>query len=195
MSSQPPYDQPKRSEEHVPHALCKEIVDASRIKCSSLVDQSIDKNGSTKGVIPAQQSIYNNQVLLNLQKLGLHSGLAGLPHMLSPAIPPPTLPNYIKALPARLGQDDLKYLQNKGALAIPDSSLRNELLKNYVEFVHPYMPLLDIHEFLQAVDRNDGSATISLLLFQSVMFAGIATIEVSFLRAAGYSSRREARRD
>lgn len=73
--------------------------------------------------------------------------------------------------------------------------MRNELLRNYVEFVHPFMPLLDLCDLLETIDHDDGKLTVSLLLFQAVMFAGIATIEMSFLKAAGYGNRREARRD
>jgi hypothetical protein len=57
------------------------------------------------------------------------------------------------------------------------------------------MPLLNFHEFIQVVDQNDGSQTISLLLFQAMMFAGVATVDMRFLKAAGYATRRDARRD
>lgn len=107
---------------------------------------------------------------------------------------PLVLPAYIKPLPVRFGLDDVIYLQNKGALAIPDQELRNELLRSYAEYVHPFMPLLDWYKFVRIIDQNDGVQSVSLLLFQAVMFAGIATVEIRLLKAAGYSTRREARR-
>lgn len=104
------------------------------------------------------------------------------------------LPAYIKSLPSRFGQDDIAYLQGKGALVIPDQPLRNALLQSYADYVHPLMPLLDLHQLTRIVNRNDGVEPISLLLFQAVMFAGVATVDMGPLTAAGHSSRREARR-
>ncbi|OQU95412.1 Fungal specific transcription factor domain-containing protein [Cladophialophora immunda] len=113
----------------------------------------------------------------------------------SPTAPPfPALPAYINPLPSRFGHDDIIYLQNKGALSIPDEELRNELLRNYAEYMHPFMPLLDVHKFVRIITQNDGSQSVSLLLFQAVMFAGVATVDMRLLRSAGYSTRREARR-
>lgn len=70
------------------------------------------------------------------------------------------------------------------------------MLRAYVEFVHPYMPLLDLHDFLTIIDRPDGSnGKVSLILFQAVMFAGSAFIDMQHLRTAGYATRKEARKD
>lgn len=104
------------------------------------------------------------------------------------------LPEYIRGLPQRLQRDDVEYLVTKGALTIPDTTLRNELLKAYIYYVHPYMPLLDLEEFLQVIARNDGVHQMSLLLFQAVMFAGTAFVDVEHLLNAGYSSRKIARK-
>ncbi|KKY23987.1 putative c6 transcription factor [Diplodia seriata] len=107
-----------------------------------------------------------------------------------------SLPAYIKPLPPRIGQDEIAYLQKKGALTIPALDLKTELLRAYVEFVHPYMPLLDLHEFLRIIDCQDGSqGKMSLILFQAVMFAGSAFADFKYLRKAGYSNRKEARKD
>ncbi|KKK16428.1 C6 transcription factor (Ctf1B) [Aspergillus rambellii] len=104
------------------------------------------------------------------------------------------LPDYIRGLPARLQKEDIDYLAMKGALTVPDVSLRNELLKAYIHYVHTYMPLLDLDDFLQTIAQNDGIHRMSLLLFQAVMFAGTAFIELRHLHAAGYSTRKAARK-
>jgi len=104
------------------------------------------------------------------------------------------LPDYIRGLPARLQKEDIDYLAIKGALTIPDTTLRNELLKSYIHYVHTYMPLLDLEEFLQTIVQNDGIHRISLLLFQAVMFAGVAFIDMKHLQAAGYQTRKAARK-
>ncbi|KAF2145775.1 uncharacterized protein K452DRAFT_265099 [Aplosporella prunicola CBS 121167] len=110
--------------------------------------------------------------------------------------PAQTLPLYIKPLPPRIGPDEIAYLEKKGALSIPSPDLRTELLRAYVEFVHPYMPLLDLHEFLLTVDHQDGSfGKTSLILFQAVMFAGSAFADMKQLRRAGFANRKEARKD
>lgn len=118
-----------------------------------------------------------------------------MPQMPTPAPPSYSLPPYIKALPSRIGPDEIMYLTAKGALTIPTPSLRNALIRSYTEFVYPYMPLLDIHEFIQAIDNNDSKTPISLLLFQAVMFASVASVGMKHLRSAGYLTRRDARRD
>jgi len=106
------------------------------------------------------------------------------------------LPLFIKPLPAKIGPDEVAYLEKKGALTIPQGTLRNEMLRAYIEFVHPYMPLLELHDFLAIIDKPDGSlGKVSLILYQAVMFAGSAFIDMHHLRAAGYATRKEARKD
>ena len=105
-----------------------------------------------------------------------------------------SLPRYIRALPPRILADDVEFLERKGALTVPDTGLRNELLRSYMQYVHPYMPLLDLRELLHPIERNDGNSQISLLLFQAVMFAATAFIDMRFLHAQGYENRKAARR-
>lgn len=123
----------------------------------------------------------------------------GRAHFLSNIAPKVTLaklPLFIKPLPAKIGPDEVSYLEKKGALNLPKSTLRSEIFRAYVEFVHPYMPLLDLHNFLMIVDHPDGSrGRVSLILFQAAMFAGSAFVDMQYLRAAGYATRKEARKD
>lgn len=106
------------------------------------------------------------------------------------------LPRFIKPLPSKIGPEEISYLEKKGALSVPRGSLRSEMLRAYVEFVHPYMPLLDLHDFLSVIDKSDGSnGKVSLILFQAVMFAGSAFVDMQFLHTAGYATRKEARKD
>lgn len=116
-------------------------------------------------------------------------------------IPPPApllkhqLPGYLKPLPQRMTSVDIDYLFAKGALSLPETSVRNALLRSYVEYVHPYMPLIELHELLQIINDGTGdSGRLSLLLFQAIMFAGTAFVDMEFLRAAGYSNRKAARK-
>lgn len=105
------------------------------------------------------------------------------------------LPDYLKPLPQRMTSVDIDYLFAKGALSLPEIPVRNALLRSYLEYVHPYMPLIEVHELLQIIDDGTGqSGRISLLLFQAIMFAGTAFVDMDELRAAGYSSRKSARK-
>ncbi|KAJ6145232.1 hypothetical protein N7470_009127 [Penicillium chermesinum] len=89
------------------------------------------------------------------------------------------LPDYIRGLPSRLQKEDVEYLA---------------LLKSYVHYVHPYMPLMDLEEFLQTIAQNDGTQRISLLLFQAVMFVGMAFVDMKHVHAAGFQNRKQARK-
>lgn len=105
------------------------------------------------------------------------------------------LPDYLKPLPQQMTDIDIDYLLTTGALSVPDDSTRNALLQSYLEYVHPYMPLIELHEFLQIIDNGTGQyGRISLLLFQAVMFAGTAFVNMSYLRTAGYQTRKAARK-
>lgn len=103
-------------------------------------------------------------------------------------------PRYLKPLSSRIAREDLEFLRQKGALTIPESELRDELLRCYVQWVHNFMPMLDLRQFLRCIVENDPSGNISLLLFQAVMFAGTAFVDLKHLQAAGYPTRKSARK-
>ena len=152
------------------------------------------------GYTDPRSNLYTPNMLMNLQQLGRKPSSISesnplMARLMSPVSPSYNLPAYVKPIPARLGPDEIIFLEKKGALTIPATPLRDALLKNYAEYVHPYMPLLNLQEFIGVIDRNDGSQTISLLLFQAVMFAAVATVDIQFLQSAGYATRRDARRD
>ncbi|KAK8035355.1 cutinase transcription factor 1 beta [Apiospora rasikravindrae] len=87
------------------------------------------------------------------------------------------LPGFIRPLPSKIAPED------------------NALLRAYVEYVHPYMPLMELHDFLAAINSTDGLyGQISLFLYHAVMFASTAYVDVKYLKEAGYSSRKAARK-
>ncbi|KAI9826815.1 MAG: hypothetical protein M1832_005753 [Thelocarpon impressellum] len=104
------------------------------------------------------------------------------------------LPTYVRPLPARVAPEDEEYLWKKGALAVPAIQLRNELLQAYLDYVHPYMPLLDWQQFVRAVEGNGAEGQTSLLLLQAVMFAGSPYVDMRSLRSAGFTTRKAARK-
>lgn len=105
------------------------------------------------------------------------------------------LPPFIKPLPSKLAPEDVRYLHAKGALTLPGLPLQNALLRVYVEYVHPFMPLMELHEFLNVINNRDGlTGQVSLFLYQAVMFVASAFVESKFLKEAGYTSRKAARK-
>lgn len=190
MQAAPPYEPIQRPSvnEHTPHA----------------VYQDLDHDFQAPASDPHRRtSLYTPNMLMNLQRLGhkpssvasIQDSTTMMPGLVSPINPTLNLPLYIKPLPTRLTADDTIYLDRKGALAIPAPPLRDELIRCYAEFIHPFMPLLNMHELIQSIDQNNGVQPISLLLFQAIMFAGVASVNMRYLRAAGYDSRRHARRE
>ncbi|KAK0728132.1 fungal-specific transcription factor domain-containing protein [Lasiosphaeria miniovina] len=102
---------------------------------------------------------------------------------------------FMKPFPAKIDEADLQYLRRKDALALPVPKLENALISAFVEFVHPFMPVLDLEKFLGVVNQRDGqNGKVSLLLYQAVLFAGAAFVDAGILRESGYTNRKEARK-
>ncbi|KAI0967427.1 fungal-specific transcription factor domain-containing protein [Xylaria arbuscula] len=102
---------------------------------------------------------------------------------------------FIRPLPSKLAPEDVDYLRAKGALSVPSFAFQRVLLGAYAEYVHPYMPLLDLNDFLCTVDTHDGSrGQTSLFLYQAVMFCATAFVSNTALKEAGFASRKLARR-
>lgn len=103
------------------------------------------------------------------------------------------LPKYVRPLTS-LPPDDMEYLHSEGALDLPDNTLQTALLRAFFEYVHPYVPTLDLDAFLHSIETHDGSAgQVSLLLLQAVLAAGTAHVELEHLRNGGYQTRKQAR--
>jgi hypothetical protein len=104
-----------------------------------------------------------------------------------------TLPSFIRPLPKTLAEDDLEFLERKGAFTLPEAEIRDEILRSYVSTVHPFMPILDVRALLTAVTNNTKGDQISLLLFQAVMFAGLSALDPQLIQRIGFTSTKHAR--
>ncbi|KAL3440657.1 fungal-specific transcription factor domain-containing protein [Aspergillus insuetus] len=110
------------------------------------------------------------------------------------------LPRYLRPLPSRLDRGDVDFLVKAGAFDIYEPPVCEALLRSYIHHVHPHVPFLDLDWFLSCVVDSEGSsnhnrdsdASISLLLFNAIMFAGALFVDMNGLYAAGFLSRREA---
>ncbi|KAF2711254.1 hypothetical protein K504DRAFT_427462 [Pleomassaria siparia CBS 279.74] len=103
------------------------------------------------------------------------------------------LPPFIASIPAYVPAEDVDFLIQKGALTMPNHDLRTEILRSYQFSIHPFMPILDLQTFIPAVldQREDGY--ISLFLFQAVMFAGLASLDLDIVHSLGFESTKQAR--
>ncbi|KAK5045735.1 hypothetical protein LTR84_008827 [Exophiala bonariae] len=102
------------------------------------------------------------------------------------------LPAYILPPQRKFSGDDLQYLGQKGALSIPETELRDQLLRSFILYSYPFLPVVCLEDLLQALE-GDGQYQISLMLFQAVMFAGSAFVDELYLHQAGFDDRRSAR--
>ncbi|KAF2657530.1 hypothetical protein K491DRAFT_690990 [Lophiostoma macrostomum CBS 122681] len=183
-SSRQSHETEARHDEHVPHSIYQTHGRLNSISNFSDVQRRLSVNSQPNGIS-----------MLPFTPFG---GDPRPPYFgnVAPKTGAADLPPFIKPLPSKIGPDEIAYLEKKGALTLPKSTLRSEMLRAYVDFVHPYMPLLDLHDFLAVIDRPDGSlGKVSLILFQAVMFAGSAFVDMQQLRTAGYITRKEARKD
>ncbi|KAL6872556.1 fungal-specific transcription factor domain-containing protein [Trichoderma longibrachiatum] len=99
---------------------------------------------------------------------------------------------------ARLDDDDMHYLQRKGALSLPSRAVMDVFVSNYFQLFHPFFPILDKSGVLAGYYRSDRdvasqSQGLSLLLLQAILFTAAATVPMSTIRDAGFTSRLEAR--
>ena len=208
-SSRAEHEAESRRDEHVPHSICK-LHPSHGMSRQHGPNRTTDQShghghGHRVNSVPNISDTHHRRLSITSQIHGLpmlpfscssHERSASFFSSLPRKPTPGQLPTFIKPLPSRIGPDEISYLEKKGALTVPRGSLRSEMLRAYVEFVHPYMPLLDLHDFLTAVDqRDESSGKVSLILFQAVMFAGSAFVGMEHLRAAGYATRKDARKD
>ncbi|KAJ0423050.1 hypothetical protein BJY00DRAFT_310645 [Aspergillus carlsbadensis] len=111
---------------------------------------------------------------------------------LSPTQSP--LPNYIRDHPPTICSRGADYLARMGCFSLPYARLRNELVASYLRFMHHRLPLFDLPRLCSAMGRRDRSFQISLLVFQAIMFAGAAFVDMYHLQSEGYRSRSDARK-
>jgi hypothetical protein len=106
------------------------------------------------------------------------------------------LPSYISPGPSHLDEHELEFLARKDCFTIPDDPLRDELIRIYVFVIYPFMPAVDLVDFLEPITGSSeaGSGPVSLLLFQAVMFSGIIYVDTQLLQSCGYESKRAARK-
>lgn len=94
----------------------------------------------------------------------------------------PKLPDYVQPLPDHVGIHDLGKLNELGALQIPRSELRDDLIHSFLDYANITMPIFDSSEvlgyFKAHTDTNtanlEDNQKISHVLLQAMLFVGSA---------------------
>lgn len=105
------------------------------------------------------------------------------------------LPNFVTPIKPGKCHQYSAFLGSERAFELPPPKLRNAIISSYVQFVHPQLPLVDIHEVLQALATDGKVANVSILLLQSILLSGSAFVEAEYLVEAGYQSRMGLRKE
>jgi hypothetical protein len=179
--------------QHKPHLICN--FDGAHVNSLRLtfLDQTQGQRISNEERKRRMSTMSMNARMPQFQSSSLMPGMSQI--FTAPQKPiDGSLPPFIRPVGQNIMAEDLSYLERRGAFNIPEIGLRNELLRCYVQYVHPNLPLLDLQDFLAAIHNNDPSDQLSLLLFQAVMFAGTGFIDMRYLVAQGYDTRKAARR-
>ncbi|KAF4967481.1 hypothetical protein FSARC_4976 [Fusarium sarcochroum] len=96
-----------------------------------------------------------------------------------------------------LPEDDLQFLELKRCLHLPLRHIQDEFIYQYFLYLHPYYPIIDEKEFWDMyLGRESGGVkdtTMSLLVFQAMLFAASAFVSPVVLKNAGYSNVKVAR--
>ncbi|KAF5539793.1 cutinase transcription factor 1 beta [Fusarium napiforme] len=95
-----------------------------------------------------------------------------------------------------LEPDDVYYLESRKCLSVPTPDALDDFIREYFLHVHPGLPLLDEAQFwdIYSGDKEPcGGPTISLFLFQAMLFTSSSFVPFSTLKSLGFTSRRNAR--
>ncbi|KAI1964520.1 hypothetical protein LOZ56_006189 [Ophidiomyces ophidiicola] len=96
-----------------------------------------------------------------------------------------------------LPQEDVRFLEMKGCLHVPTNSILDEFIRQYFLHVHPCLPLLHEGDFWRSYYSRPGftgkPGTISLFVFQAMLFVSCAFVPRHVVIAAGFSDVRTAR--
>lgn len=100
----------------------------------------------------------------------------------------------------RLGQEDIRYLEDQMCLRVPRHNLMDEMIMQYFRHVQPLLPIFHESTFWKTYHCTKTSPTrgytrhISLFVLQAMLFASCSFLPNIKLRHLGFHSVRHARR-
>lgn len=104
------------------------------------------------------------------------------------------LPSFILPINSAKCTQHWFFLHCQGAFDVLHEKLRTAIITSYIHFVHPQLPVVDIHELLQALATDGRDCKISLLLLQAILLSGCTFVEMEYVTQAGFESRMSLRR-
>ncbi|PLB54958.1 hypothetical protein P170DRAFT_460931 [Aspergillus steynii IBT 23096] len=95
----------------------------------------------------------------------------------------------------QLGPVELSFLESQGCLQMPARHVTDSFVRNYFLYVHPCLPVIDEAAFWRQYQCSSTSQDerISLLVFQSMLFAASSFIPIDVAKQCGYDSLISAR--
>ncbi|SPO01995.1 related to cutinase transcription factor 1 beta [Cephalotrichum gorgonifer] len=97
----------------------------------------------------------------------------------------------------RIPPQDVNYLESQGCLHVPMRPMLDDFVEQYFLHVHPLVPLIDEGDFwdmYSQTERNRGSQdTMTLILFQAMLFSSCTFVPFNTIKSLGFSSLRKAR--
>jgi hypothetical protein len=77
---------------------------------------------------------------------------------------------------------DLEYLRAKGVFSFPSPTIRQVLLRMYFHFVHPFVPVIQVGQFLAQYNNDDPRPTSTLLLWGMFSAASNVSAKQKFVQ-------------
>lgn len=100
-----------------------------------------------------------------------------------------SLPGFIKA-PGPQDGTTLDYIAAYGGFSLPPVAVQCALVEAFLDFSHSRNPCLDLAEFLAVLESPDGgNGQVSLLLYQTILYEGAATVPGEVLEKNGLGTR------
>ncbi|KAG5761624.1 hypothetical protein H9Q72_010280 [Fusarium xylarioides] len=95
-----------------------------------------------------------------------------------------------------IAQQDLNYMEAQGCLHVPSRPILDNFVEQYFRHQHPFLPLLNEGDFWEMYSQKESTgpqSTISLLVFQAMLFASCNFVSLHIIKQLGFSSLRTAR--
>ncbi|KAH7036032.1 uncharacterized protein B0I36DRAFT_238761 [Microdochium trichocladiopsis] len=97
----------------------------------------------------------------------------------------------------RIPFEDVNYLESQGCLHVPVPPILDDFVQHYFLHIHPLLPIVDEGDFWDMYSQADTNRapgnTMSLLLFQAMLFSSCTFVPFASIQRLGFSSLRSAR--
>ncbi|KAF4950264.1 hypothetical protein FGADI_8315 [Fusarium gaditjirri] len=96
----------------------------------------------------------------------------------------------------KISQQDLNYMEAQGCLHVPTRPILDNFVEQYFRHHHPLLPLLNEGDFWDMYSQRESKGpqdTMSLLVFQAILFASCSFVSLHIIKQLGFSSHRTAR--